>query len=42
MVANYEKIINDEVDKVLKQHGGFDQTNINVIKSKIDDVIYPR
>ena len=35
-------MINEEVARVLDQHQGFDQTNINVIKHKIDDALNPR
>ena len=42
MVAKHEKMINDGVTYVLNQHQGFDQTNISVIKSKIDNVLKPR
>jgi hypothetical protein len=42
MVGKHEKMINEGVTKVLEQHGGFDQTNINVIKTKIDNVLHPR
>jgi hypothetical protein len=42
MVTKYEKMIHEEVTKVLDQLGGFDQTNINVIKTKIDNVLHPR
>jgi hypothetical protein len=42
MVKKHEEMINEGVTKVLDQHGGFDQTNINVIKTKIDNVLHPR
>ena len=42
MVEKHNKMIKEEVNKVLEQHGGFDQTNITVIKSKIDNVLHPR
>jgi hypothetical protein len=42
MVAKHNQMIKEGVTKVLELHGGFDQTNINVIKTKIDNVLLPR
>jgi hypothetical protein len=42
MVKKYEHMINEGVNKVLDQQGIFDQTNINEIKIKINNVLHPR
>ena len=42
IILQHEKMIHEEVAKVLDQHQGFDQTNINDIKHKIDDALNPR
>jgi hypothetical protein len=42
MMAKHEKMIQDSASKIFAQHLGIDQTNINVIKSKIDYVLHPK
>ena len=42
MVDQHKTMIFEEVARVLVQHQGFDETNINVIKHKIDNALNPR
>ena len=39
MVDEHKTIILEEVARVVDQHSGLDQTNINVIKHLIDDAL---
>ena len=42
MVLTNGKRVHEQVNRVLDQHKGLDQTNISVINKKIEDALFPR